>query len=67
MDIYRLRQMTVSCKMTMTLTLVKLSLCLTKYHATETYSLLNQGPRQEDVLGSGGIAPIILNPDTRYR
>jgi hypothetical protein len=56
---------TFGCKVTMTL--VKPSLCLTKYHATKTHSLLNQGQRQEDVLGSGDTTPTTLNPDTRYR
>jgi len=30
---------------------VKLSLCLTKYHAIRTYPLLNQLPRHEDIGG----------------
>jgi hypothetical protein len=29
--------------------------------------VLNEAPRHEDVLGSGGIAPRILNPGTRWR
>jgi hypothetical protein len=44
---------------------VKLSLFLTKYYAMKTYSLLNLAPRHEDVWGSGGIAPRILNLATR--
>jgi hypothetical protein len=39
---------------------VKLSLCLTKYHAITTYPVLNQAPRHEDVWGSAGIAAHIL-------
>jgi len=30
---------------------IKLSLCLTKYHAMKAYPLLNYAPRYEDVLG----------------
>jgi len=35
---------------------VKLSVFLTKHHTMETSLLLNEAPRHEDVLGSGGIA-----------
>jgi hypothetical protein len=44
---------------------VKLSLFLTKYHATKTY-LLHEAPGYEDVLGDKGIAPRILNLCTRW-
>jgi len=33
---------------------VKLSVCLTKYHAMKTYPVLNQTPRRKDVWGSRG-------------
>jgi hypothetical protein len=46
---------------------VRLSLCLTKYHAMRMYPMLNQALRHEDVLVSGGIAPRILNLGTRWR
>jgi len=39
---------------------VKLSLCLIKYHAINTYPVPNQEPRQENMRGSGGRAPRIL-------
>jgi len=29
--------------------------------------VLNKAPRHEDILGSGGIAPSILDHDTRWR
>jgi hypothetical protein len=44
---------------------VKISLCFNKYHATKTYLLLNYTPHHEDIQGSGGIAPHILNLNTR--
>jgi hypothetical protein len=43
---------------------VKFSLSLINYHAMMTYPLLNKAPHREDVLGSGDIAPRILNFDT---
>jgi hypothetical protein len=43
------------------------SLCLTKYYAMKTYSVLKQAPRHEDVGGIGCIAPRILNLSTRGR
>jgi hypothetical protein len=42
------------------------SLCLTKYHAMKTYSVLNQAPHHEDVRMCGDIAPNILNLDGRW-
>jgi hypothetical protein len=39
---------------------------LTKHHAMTAY-LLNEAPRYEEILGSGGIAPRILNIDIRWR
>jgi hypothetical protein len=44
---------------------VKLSPCLTKYHAMKTYPVLKQAPRQEEVW-SGGMVPHILNLDTKW-
>jgi len=46
---------------------VKLSVCITKYHAIKTYPLLNQSSRHQDVLGTEGITPCILNFVTRWR
>jgi hypothetical protein len=46
---------------------VKLSLCLTIYHGMKTYPVLNWAPRLEHVLGSGIVAPRILNLGTRWR
>jgi len=46
---------------------VKFLLCLTKYHAIKSYLVLNYAPWHEDVWGSGGIAPPILNLCTRWR
>jgi len=43
------------------------SLCLTKYHATKIYPLLNTELRHEDVWGSEDIAPRILNIGTKWR
>jgi len=40
---------------------------LNKYHAMTIYPLLNLARRHEDVLGSSGIAPRILNFDARQR
>jgi len=34
---------------------------LTKHQALKTYLLINLTPRQEDIMGSGGVAPRILN------
>jgi hypothetical protein len=45
----------------------KLSLCLTKYHTIKTYPLLNYASHHKDVLGSGGMAPRILNLSTKWR
>jgi hypothetical protein len=45
----------------------KLSLGLSKYHAMKTYTLLNQALHHEDVWGSGGLAPRILNVGSRWR
>jgi len=42
---------------------VKVSLCLTKYHALKMCPV----PRHEGVQESGGIAPHILNLGTRYK
>jgi len=39
--------------------LMKLSLCLTKYHAMKTHPVLNKASRYEDVRVSGGTAPRI--------
>jgi len=46
---------------------VKLSLCLTKHHATKRYYLLKQGPRYEDVWRSEDITTCIINLSTRWR
>jgi hypothetical protein len=46
---------------------VKLSLCLSKYHAMNTYLLLNSAPSHENLWVSGGIAPGILSFSTRWR
>jgi len=40
---------------------VKLSLSLVRYHAMMMYPLLNKATCHEDLRGSGGIAPHILN------
>jgi hypothetical protein len=42
-------------------------LCFTKYQATKTNAVLNQAPRHEEIWGSGGIAPRILNLGTIWR
>jgi hypothetical protein len=39
---------------------VKLSLCLTNYHAMTTYPMINYAPHDEDILRSGSTAPHIL-------
>jgi len=44
---------------------VKFSLCLTKNRAMRTYQFLNYAPRHEELLGSRGRAPGILNFGTR--
>jgi len=46
---------------------VKLTLYLTKCHATKTYPVLNKTLRNEDVWETGGIAPRILNLGTWWR
>jgi len=46
---------------------LNLSLCLTKHHVMKMYFLLNKASRHEDVLGSGGIAVLILILGTRWR
>jgi hypothetical protein len=40
--------------------MLKLSLCVTKYHAMKTYPVLNEAPRHEDLWVTGGVAPRIL-------
>jgi hypothetical protein len=45
---------------------VKLSLCLTKIHATKMYLYLTKHHAMNIYLGSGGIAPYILNLSTRW-
>jgi len=46
---------------------VRFSLCLTEDHTMKTYPVLNHTPRHENVLGSGGIFPRILNLGTKWR
>jgi hypothetical protein len=46
---------------------VNLSLCSTKYHAMETYTVLNEAPCCGDVWKSERITPRILNLDLRWR
>jgi hypothetical protein len=45
---------------------VKLYLCLTKYHAMNTYPVLYQTSRYEDVWGNGSIAPPILSLGSHF-
>jgi len=47
--------------------MVKLPLNSIKYHAMNTYPVLDYAPRHEDVWRSGSIAPCILNLGTRLR
>jgi hypothetical protein len=46
---------------------VKMFLCLTTYLAMNMYPHVNQAPHHEDIWGSGGIAPHILNLRTRWK
>jgi hypothetical protein len=46
---------------------VHLSLNLTRYHAINTYAMLNSVPCHKDVWASGGIASRILNIGSKWR
>jgi hypothetical protein len=42
------------------------SVCLIKYHAMKMYPVLNYALFHEDIRESGGTAPHIFNPTTRW-